>query len=767
MRPPSQSYSFKNKDDDIGAAMAAVQRAMKGKKLARETMEANFPIEALQHLESEEGVVQLQKEVKRKRALESKEAALITAMRSRDLAVLRKAIDDAATLGIPGAIVDEARALLRLECRLQTAVAEGDLSDIRTAVSEVHRCRALSAFPLEPPFAVHQPLEYWSESKGDWIRCRVINKSADGKILISLKKKADHWYSLNAQRDKFRLVDMGIAAAALQVNLDAASALLRKSDELQAALESKDVSVIKAAVALAQHTKSLSGLVRKAEMFLQEASRRRSADEAEPVDVSCDVAMAWQAAKKSIRHALRTESDRAWTEAACKGWDNLERDLAVESLAALEKSFDIPDLGSLELSIKKLGNVDLDISVAVVEEARLAWKALSDQRVQLHNAMKDGDIETMRTAIKFAKHLLLPEALVGKATAALEVAVAIATATESQDPSQLASTLARLEHEGTEPALLQKVRGIVSANKALEGALCGKDMDSIEKAMCAALDEGASRTLVDQARWVLVQDRLEKKRREESGEKERQILAAMHDGDIYALRAVLELIHKEHFLPDELTAKARAMVEIGAAIEAAIKTQDQDALASTVSRAELEGFEMPLVQKARLIVHASEALRAAMQNNDIDAIEESICMAEVAGVSIALVAQARQVFGEEIEKRDAQKRRERFLVDSEALCQSHDTMGMRAAIAEGEALGFQSEVEVLREALEKVLTQLRARALEFRKEQEKLAPEFRTPKEAQDLGGEILAAQWRAAVAAVQKPFEFSEEVECARLNKQ
>lgn len=69
----------------------------------------------------------------------------------------------------------------------------------------------------------------------------------------------------------------------------------------------------------------------------------------------------------------------------------------------------------------------------------------------------------------------------------------------------------------------------------------------------------------------------------------------------------------------------------------------------------------------------------------------------------------------------------------------------------------------MRKALEEKVALLHEIALAFWKKQEKLAAEFKTAKEAQDLGGAILVAQWRAAVADTKTPFVFSEEAERAR----
>ena len=81
--------------------------------------------------------------------------------------------------------------------------------------------------------------------------------------------------------------------------------------------------------------------------------------------------------------------------------------------------------------------------------------------------------------------------------------------------------------------------------------------------------------------------------------------------------------------------------------------------------------------------------------------------------------------------------------------------------------GLDVELQPLREALQEVQELRRAALLKARKAQEKLANDFKTAKEAQarpflvlksslkeDFGGPVLAAQWRAAVKEVQKPFD-------------
>merc|ERR1712032_1487923 len=195
-------------------------------------------------------------------------------------------------------------------------------------------------------------------------------------------------------------------------------------------------------------------------------------------------------------------------------------------------------------------------------------------------------------------------------------------------------------------------------------------------------------------------------------------------------------------------------------------SEDLVLLESILAEAEHESVDTSVVQRAHCINRASKALQAAIHCGDMDAIEKAIVAADVDGVPATLVAQAGQKLAEINEAREAQNKRDHFLLHLDILIQSHDTMAMRAAISGGEALGFQQELDVLRKAHEEELSHMRAKALEFRSEQEKLATEFKTSKEAQDLGGAILVAQWRAAVSAVATPFVFSEEDECARYKK-
>ncbi|CAK9058114.1 Reticulocyte-binding protein 2 homolog a [Durusdinium trenchii] len=112
---------------------------------------------------------------------------------------------------------------------------------------------------------------------------------------------------------------------------------------------------------------------------------------------------------------------------------------------------------------------------------------------------------------------------------------------------------------------------------------------------------------------------------------------------------------------------------------------------------------------------------------------------------------------EEEAARKAKEIRERLLATMQELAQSRDGWVLKNAIAEGESVGLDAELQPLREALKEVHELRKAALLKARKAQEKLANDFKTAKEAQDFGGPVLAAQWRAAVKEVQKPFVMPE----------
>jgi len=105
-------------------------------------------------------------------------------------------------------------------------------------------------------------------------------------------------------------------------------------------------------------------------------------------------------------------------------------------------------------------------------------------------------------------------------------------------------------------------------------------------------------------------------------------------------------------------------------------------------------------------------------------------------------------------ERLAKEARERFLINLPEVIKSRDVKALNGAIAEGESYGYLSQLEPVRKALEEELQHRKAVALKARKAAEELAGQFKDAKEAQDFGGAILAAQWRAAVREVAKPFQ-------------
>lgn len=110
---------------------------------------------------------------------------------------------------------------------------------------------------------------------------------------------------------------------------------------------------------------------------------------------------------------------------------------------------------------------------------------------------------------------------------------------------------------------------------------------------------------------------------------------------------------------------------------------------------------------------------------------------------------------EEAKKKEQKDKetRERLLATLSEVAQSRDGYTLRTFIAEGESVGLDQELQPVREALQEVNELRKAALWKARQAQEKLASEFKTAKEAQDFGGPVLAAQWRAAVKEVAKPF--------------
>jgi len=103
---------------------------------------------------------------------------------------------------------------------------------------------------------------------------------------------------------------------------------------------------------------------------------------------------------------------------------------------------------------------------------------------------------------------------------------------------------------------------------------------------------------------------------------------------------------------------------------------------------------------------------------------------------------------------EARKAREDLIARIREAVHSRNTEQLRSAIAEAQAAGLHNEVEPLRQALQQELATRRAAAVKARAAAEKLAADFQSAKEAQDCGGATLAAQWRAAVKEVAKPFD-------------
>lgn len=135
-------------------------------------------------------------------------------------------------------------------------------------------------------------------------------------------------------------------------------------------------------------------------------------------------------------------------------------------------------------------------------------------------------------------------------------------------------------------------------------------------------------------------------------------------------------------------------------------------------------------------------LREAPESHDLAVLRAAIADGEAAGLTSELEP-VRAAFKREI------------LASFQSLIDSRDVNALRSAIADGEAMGFsEDELAPVRKALEDELARRKSERLKARKAKEELAAQFKTQKEAHELGGAILVAQWKAAVREVAKPFE-------------
>lgn len=128
---------------------------------------------------------------------------------------------------------------------------------------------------------------------------------------------------------------------------------------------------------------------------------------------------------------------------------------------------------------------------------------------------------------------------------------------------------------------------------------------------------------------------------------------------------------------------------------------------------------------------------------------------DVETLRAALEGGKRQGFVKELEPvRKALK--DRLIANLKEVSEGRDVKAMQMAIADGEGFGLEEHegLELCRKKMEEDLTARREAAMKARKAKEELAGQFKDAQEAQAFGGAVLAAQWRAAVREVAKPFQ-------------
>eukprot|EP00929_Paragymnodinium_shiwhaense_P030441 TRINITY_DN17251_c0_g1_i2.p1 TRINITY_DN17251_c0_g1~~TRINITY_DN17251_c0_g1_i2.p1 ORF type:complete len:619 (+),score=226.66 TRINITY_DN17251_c0_g1_i2:168-2024(+) len=151
-------------------------------------------------------------------------------------------------------------------------------------------------------------------------------------------------------------------------------------------------------------------------------------------------------------------------------------------------------------------------------------------------------------------------------------------------------------------------------------------------------------------------------------------------------------------------------------------------------------------EEARLKMEAEEKAREAERKR-------------LAAEEAARKREAEQRRREEEKAAETRLKKETFLQRLKDAAEGHDLVAMNEILAEGEAAGSADELlQPVREARVAEIALRRAKAWKAREAKEKLAKDFKTAKEAQEFGGSVLSAQWKAAVREVAKPFSFDEQ---------
>lgn len=642
--------NFSEDCGDISAAMDAVQRVMKKKDMAREADELQHSIEEADRRNQEQAEELKARETRKQQEREEEQRRAISrlkaAMRKGNVKALRKALDEAVAVGVPEAIMSVPKTLWRLESQLHASMAAGNLAEVRKVVEEVERGLHLARFPQEAPFALEQPLQYWSERKEDWVDCYVTDIAADHQIQISLKKKAGHWYSVRSQGEKFRVVDANLAAVAPQVRLEDARVLLGKASALESALLSEDVDKVSAVMAEAESEKALASLVRKAQTFVQEASKARA--EAEAARRS-KVALAWHSAKKNIRAALRAESERPSSSAGTRGLDKLERDLEIERLSV---AFDSTCLNSLESTLERLESEEAVLPANVIQEARQALKGIAAQHEELKEAISKGDTDGIAAALELSAEHLLPEGLVRQARLALEAVTSLERAVRSRDPRVLSDALAQLSKEFTELPIVQRARAVLAAASELEQAVSRGDFAAMKTALGRVDERLLPEELVNKSKLVASID--EAIRLQDSS------MLADVLSRVAGLSADMPLVER-----------ARGMHRVLEALQAAVDGGRPEDLHKAIEDAQKEGVlpETPPMPQALGLVRAASVLQAAVDGGKPDVIEEAIRVAEAEGLPPSFIDPARRELTEKKARMAAEAVQEAALLgtDAEAL----------------------------------------------------------------------------------------------------
>ncbi|CAE8693866.1 unnamed protein product [Polarella glacialis] len=328
---------------------------------------------------------------------------------------------------------------------------------------------------------------------------------------------------------------------------------------------------------------------------------------------------------------------------------------AEEALRQAVAEQDVDEIGRLLEVARAVGSKG-----AILEEAHLMLESIRDSEEALRQAMRENNLRSLRKAVDMGKtyRALLAKVkeaeeqkakLRAEAAAALEEAMILdlsedlpAWVTELQEAlTDALSVDASPEKVAEAQALLDKLRGMLSAEKLLREAMEGRDLDLIAQRLAEAREAGVNEDLLAAM--------------EHNADVVGRLLKAMKDGYADDIAEILASNAQEAGLDGALLREAEEMIKSIRASEEElrrpIREQNMRSLRK-VMRGVNMGKQLERMTNehkellAQLKTKAEEALRKAMQGSDTNELAECVDDAKSAGVVETLIEKAEQKLGE-------------------------------------------------------------------------------------------------------------------------